>query len=129
MDLNLSSHRINVLQSVFALGVMVIITTFEANVDGLRNTIRGSNYEIHTLRIQCPFSTEFISNVTCYSKRLNRTSEQFALEIYGNPGVQVDNIVVSTIHVYLYVNLQVYISFFLYVVLKVQADNVQKDDK
>ena len=65
------------------------------NVNALSVSSGINNYEVHSIKISCPFSTEFLSNVTCYVKRINRTSENYALDVFIKPGVKVYALFVS----------------------------------
>lgn len=96
MDRILKYSQMNFLWSLFTLVAMMIIA-FESKVNGLMRPMDGFNHEVHTETVECPFSTEFVSNVTCYSERINKTSELFALDVFLKPGVQLHSFLVRSI--------------------------------
>lgn len=62
------------------------------SVNGIRSLT--NTYELNTISVSCPFSTEFLVNVTCYYKRINRTSENNAVDIIIKPNVTLNRLFV-----------------------------------
>lgn len=87
----------NTYHSIILQSIIFVVLMFflKSNVGGTTGILGKNNYEVHSQRISCPFSTEFLLNMTCYVKRINRTSENYALDIFIKPGVKVYSIFVS----------------------------------
>lgn len=68
--------------------------TFGRNVECVTPT-EGKNYVIDTRAVSCPFSSELLSNVSCFVKRINRTSEFSSFDVYVKPGVQLNHVFVG----------------------------------
>lgn len=86
------AYHSKILQSII---IVILVFFLKPNIDGATSILGKKNFELHSLRISCPYSTEFILNMTCYVKRINRTSENYAVDIFIKPGVKINSIFVS----------------------------------
>lgn len=78
---------------------IVYLSNFLSNITV--NSLRSSShYTWNSRSISCPFSAEHFTNVTCFFKRINRTSENVGFDFYIKPDVQLNSVFVSicTIH-------------------------------
>lgn len=84
------SHRI---QYILIVSSVACFFVFESNVEGITSSL-GNNYQWNSRSFSCSFNSEFISNMTCYLKRINRTSENIAGDIFLKPGIRINGLFV-----------------------------------
>lgn len=76
--------------------IFFAVTNF-SRVCGLRSSLGKSSYVWNNKGMSCPYSTDYIVNASCYLKRINSTSENFGLDIFIKPGIEMHSVLVRYI--------------------------------